>query len=82
MRRNNISNDVAIYLFWYRTGNYCARGSYKRNEKKSTDLLIEEVFEEGSTVIMRCLKEGKKLESEIEKVHQALRMTRKVNKQV
>jgi hypothetical protein len=43
---------------------------------------IAEYLWKDPAVITRYLKEGKRLESEIEKVHGALRKTKKVNKQV
>lgn len=43
---------------------------------------IAEYLRKDPAVITRYLKEGKRLESEIEKVHEALRKTKKVNKQV
>ena len=43
---------------------------------------IAEFLRRDPAVITRYLKEGKRLESEIEKVHEALKKTKKVNKQV
>jgi hypothetical protein len=40
------------------------------------------VFEEGPSGHHEVPKEGKRLESEIEKVHEGLRKSKKVNKQV
>jgi len=43
---------------------------------------IAEYLRRDPAVITRYSKEGKRLESEIEKVHEALKKTKKVNKQV
>lgn len=43
---------------------------------------IAEYLRRDPAVITRYLKEGKRLESEIEKVHEGLRKSKKVNKQV
>jgi len=41
-----------------------------------------EYLKRNPAVITEYLKEGKRLESEVEKVHAALKKTKKVNKQV
>ena len=43
---------------------------------------IAEYLRRDPAVITRYLKEGKRLEGEVEKVHEALKKTKKVNKQV
>ena len=43
---------------------------------------IAECLRRDPSVITRYLREGKRLESEVEKVHEALKKTKKVNKQV
>jgi N-acetyl-gamma-glutamylphosphate reductase len=68
----------------------------QRNQRKGCNLLsrlvgrgygykgqeIVEYLGRDPAVITRYLKEGKRLDSEIGKVHEALRKTKKVNKQV